>query len=88
MFDEIITTALGKYGITAAVLLYICKTLFDLFSGNLLRYVKAIDSNTKALEKLSCDIQIAFFNIKEIRDKNQMGPVSKPVPINPTSIDS
>ncbi len=78
MFDQIMTTALGKYGVGAAVCLYIFKTLFDLFSGNLLRYMHAIDDNTKALTKLSTDLQIAFLNIKELRDKNQMGPISKP----------
>jgi hypothetical protein len=78
MIDQIFTTALQKYGIFAAVALYIAKTLFDLFSGNLLRYIKAIDANTAALEKLTKDLQIAFFNLKEIRDKNQMGPISKP----------
>jgi hypothetical protein len=78
MFDQIFTTALSKYGIPAAVALYIFKTLFDLFSGNLLRYIKAIDANTAAVNKLSKDLQIAFVNIKEIRDKNQMGPISKP----------
>lgn len=78
MFDQIITSALQKYGLAAAIALYIFKTLFDLFSGNLLRYIKAIDANTAAVEKLSHDIQIAFINIKEIRDKNQMGPISKP----------
>ena len=78
MFDQIFATALGKYGLTAAICLYIFKTLFDLFTGNLLRYIKAIDSNTEALNKLSKDLQIAFVNIKEIRDKNQMGPISKP----------
>jgi hypothetical protein len=78
MFDQIMTTALGKYGVLSAVALYIFKTLFDLFSGNLLRYIKAIDQNTEALKKVSHDLQIAFVNIKEIRDKNQMGPISKP----------
>ncbi len=78
MFDQIFTTAIQKYGLFAAIALYIFKTLFDLFSGNLLRYIKAIDANTAALEKMSRDLQIAFVNIKEIRDKNQMGPISKP----------
>jgi len=78
MLDQILTTALQKYGIMAAIALYIGKTLFDLFTGNLLRYIKAIDANTAALEKMSHDLQIAFINIKEIRDKNQMGPISKP----------
>ncbi len=78
MFDQIFTVALGKYGIGVAVALYIFKTLFDLFSGNLLRYIKAIDANTAALEKMSHDLQIAFVNIKEIRDKSGMGPISKP----------
>ncbi len=78
MFDQIFTTALGKYGLGAAIALYIFKTLFDLFSGNLLRYIKAIDANTLAVTKLSRDLQIAFVNIKEIRDKTQMGPISKP----------
>lgn len=77
MFDEIMTTALGKYGILASVALYIFKTLFDLFSGNLTHYIKAIDANTKALEALSKDVKVAFLNIKEVRDKNQMGPLTR-----------
>lgn len=78
MIDQIFNTALEKYGITAAVVLYIAKTLFDLFSGNLLHYIKAIDANTAAVNKLSKDLQTAFFNIKELRDKTAMGPISKP----------
>ncbi len=78
MFDQIFNAALGKYGVGVAVGLYIFKTLWDLFSGNLARYVKAIDANTVAVDKLTKDIHIAFVNIKEIRDKTQMGPISKP----------
>ncbi len=78
MFDQILTTALGKYGIGAAVCLYIFKTLFDLFSGNLLRYIKAIDTNTEAINKLTKDIRIAFVNIKEVREKTNLGPLVKP----------
>lgn len=82
MFDQILTSALQKYGIASAISLYIFKTLWDLFSGNLFRYVKAIEANTVAIEKLtdkvSKDLRVAFLNIKELRDKNQMGPISKP----------
>ncbi len=80
MFDQILTSALQKYGIGAAIGLYIFKTLWDLFSGNMFRYIKAIESNTTAIEKLTKDIHVAFLNIKEVRDKNQMGPISKPLP--------
>ncbi len=79
MLDEIMTTALQKYGIGAAIALYIFKTLWELFSGNLQRYVKAVDANTAAITKLTRDLRIAFMNIKEVRDKNQMGPLVKPV---------
>jgi len=79
LIDEIMTTALQKYGIGAAIGLYIFKTLWDLFSGNLQRYIKSIDANTAAIEKLTKDLRISFMNLKEVRDKLQMGPLVKPV---------
>ncbi len=78
MWDQIFQTAIEKYGLYSAIVLYIFKTLWDLFQGNLFHYIKAIDENTKALEKVSRDIHIAFINIKEVREKNQMGPLTKP----------
>lgn len=77
MIDQLFSAALEKYGIMSAIALYIFKTLWDLFSGNLFRYIKAIEANTLALEKLTKDMHVAFFNIKEVREKTQMGPISK-----------
>lgn len=77
MLDQLFSAALEKYGIMSAIALYIFKTLWDLFSGNLFTYIKAINENTEALKKLSRDMHVAFFNIKEVREKNQMGPISK-----------
>lgn len=79
MLDQIMTTALQKYGIGAAIALYIFKTLWELFSGNLSRYIKAVDSNTAAITKLTRDLRISFMNLKEVRDKLQMGPLVKPL---------
>ena len=48
-----------------------------MFKGTATRYIKALDNNTVAIEKIHKDLQVAFLNIKEIRDKTNLGPLSK-----------
>lgn len=74
MFDLI----LEKYGIKAAIVVFLLKTLWDVARGTGARYIKALNDNTAAIDKLRADLRTAFYNIKELREKNGLGPISKP----------
>jgi hypothetical protein len=82
---EIFNTILEKYGLKAAVLVFLLKTIWEVVVGSTKKYIKAIDTNTEALiklnariDKMSEDLRTAFHNIKELRLKTQMGKVTKP----------
>ena len=69
---------INHYGIWTVAGIYIAKTVYDVLVGSTARYIKAIDSNTDALKKVSKDLRVAFHNLKEIREKAGLGPVSTP----------
>lgn len=81
--DPLMLAIMKEYGVLAAVVVYLAKTLiWDPLRGSTNRYIKAINDNTKELkdfrEETKNNFRIAFHNIKEVRDKNGLGPVTKP----------
>lgn len=75
--NEILLEIINRYGITTAAVVFILKTIFDIFRGQTTKYIKAIEANTVAIDKLRQDLQVAFLNIKQLRDKSGLGPISK-----------
>lgn len=80
---SIFSALMKEYGLSAAVSVYIIKTvLIDPLRGSANKYLKAIENNTKEIAEFRKETnrswRIVFHNIKEIRDKNGLGPVTKP----------
>lgn len=80
---EIFNLILEKYGLKTAIILFILKTFWEVVVGSTKKYIKAIDTNTEAINKLTVkmdkvseDLRVAFINIKQIRAKQEMGPLS------------
>lgn len=61
---DLLSVVFDKYGLRAAVALFIAKTIWDMVLGSTRKYIKAIEDNTGAVDKLRKDLQIAFHNIR------------------------
>lgn len=71
---ELFNMVLEKWGLKAAIVVFLLKTVWELVIGSTKKYISAINANTVAtnkltlrVDKLSEDLQVAFFNIKSIK---------------------
>lgn len=75
---------LKDMGIVGAVFFFIFKQLWGWIIGSAKIRLKTLSENTEALvkmdaklDKINKDMMVAFANIKEIREKNSMGPIPR-----------
>ncbi len=90
---EISDIIIQKWGLGGIAAFYIADKIVHWIWGSTTKWIASVDANTKAVEKLSAkvdlldttvkkyngDMRIAFYNIREIREKTGMGQLSKPV---------
>lgn len=91
--SDVVAIVGQKWGWAGVVILFALDKLAHWAYGSTRKFIEAVNTNTSAVQKLQIqqeitntnilkfqnDLRTAFFNIRELRDKDGLGPLSRPV---------